>query len=78
MSDRPQEQPNEGKPRGKSLRWTAEDIAELSKVGPEDMLGAKAAWRKFAPKLKVKLSKEEEAKEISFKTLLDAKEDRSK
>lgn len=59
MSEQAEDPKGEGKPRGKSLRWTAEDIAALSKVGPEDMLGAKAAFKRFATK--------------KFKTLLDAK-----
>ena len=49
----------EGKPRGKSLRWTQADIDNLAKVGPEDVTSANAAFRRFAPK--------------KFKTLLSAK-----
>lgn len=53
-----------GKPRGQSLRWTAADIEQLSKVGPEDMAAANAAFRRFAPK--------------KFKTLLNARKRKGK
>ena len=47
------------KPRGESLKWTAAQIDELSKVGPGDITAARAYFRRLAPK--------------PFKSLLDAK-----
>jgi hypothetical protein len=45
-------------PLGKPLKFTPEQLDELAKVTPTDILKAQEAWRNAAPK--------------KFKTLLDA------
>lgn len=38
-----------GRPRGKALRWSAAELARLSRVGPADAAAARQDFRRKAP-----------------------------
>lgn len=48
-----------GRPRGKAKRWSAADLARLSRVTSEDVAASRATFRRLAPR--------------SIKQLLDGK-----
>lgn len=39
-----------GKPVGKAIRWSAEDIERLAEITPEDIASAKAHSNRLMPK----------------------------
>lgn len=60
MSDQPQQPEPPGRPRGKAIRLTDEQIEAMAQVDAGDAIHAEDLWRRYAPRWATELLRADE------------------